>query len=135
MVSREEPTFLGPDPFSATLVSLDGTAVVALVGELDLGTAPHLVQVLEPLLEAGPEQLILDCSGLSFMDSSGIAVLVTAQHRLGERGRRLTVHSATPNVLRVFEVTGMLDFFHVRTEPHQSRSLAIGFPEADRMPE
>jgi anti-anti-sigma factor len=113
-------------PFSAALQSLDGNAVVVLVGELDMDTAPQLVRVLDPLLEAGPAEIVLDFSGVTFIDSSGIAVLVGAQNHLDAQERHLRVQAPRPQALRVFEITGLSGFMHsddqwaAKSEPNQA---------------
>jgi anti-anti-sigma factor len=110
--------------FSAILESLNGSAVVVLLGELDLDTGPEFSGVLDPLLDNGPTEVIVGCAGLSFIDSSGIAVLVSAQKRLHGRGGHLTVHSARPHVLKLLTTTGLIDFLHVDIElPSDSARL------------
>jgi anti-sigma B factor antagonist len=105
----EPPT----DSFSATVSDFGGEAVVVVVGELDMATAPELARVLEPLLADGPTEIIVDFSGVSFMDSSGLAAMVRFQERLRERSRYLTVRSARPQALRVFQVIGLMEFLRV----------------------
>jgi anti-sigma B factor antagonist len=109
--------------FSAKVVGLDGDTVVFLTGELDMATAPQLTGVLGPLVEHGPMEVVLDFSDLSFIDSSGIAALLDTQHRLGEQGRHLAVHNALRGTWRVFEIAGLLDFLHVRSEPLEDPAL------------
>ena len=103
--------------FSAQVLGLDDDPVVFPTGELDMATAPELTGVLAPLIEHGPPVLVLDFSGLSFIDSSGIAALVDSQQRLGEQRRRLSIHGAQRGAVRVFEIAGLVDFLHVQTDP------------------
>jgi anti-anti-sigma factor len=111
--------------FSAKVVGHDDDTVVFLTGELDLATAPELTGVLGPLIARGPRELTLDFSGLSFIDSSGIAALVDSQQRLNEQQRRLSIHRAQHGAVRVFEIAGLVDFLHVQTghvgDPASSR--------------
>ena len=102
-------------PFSATVVGLNGVADVLLLGELDIDTASELRAVLDPLVENGPGEIVLDCNGLSFIDSSGIAALISAQKRLGSKGRRLVLRSPRPMIVKVLEVTDLIDFLNVET--------------------
>jgi anti-anti-sigma factor len=102
--------------FSAVLQGLDGTALVVLLGDLDMDTATELIRVLEPLVENGPSEIVLDFSGLSFIDSSGLAVLVRAQNRLRGQGRHLTIQSPRAQALRVLEVTNLSGLMGVHTE-------------------
>jgi anti-anti-sigma factor len=101
--------------FSAKVAGLDDDTVVFLTGELDLATASHLTAVLGPLIARGPQEVMLDFSGLSFIDSSGVAALVDSQQRLSEQERRLSIRRAQQGALRVFEIAGLMDFLHVQT--------------------
>jgi len=91
-----------PHRFSATVVALDGNALVALVGDLDLNTASDLTRVLNTFIENGPAEVVLDFSGISFLDSAGISVLIKTQNSLNDRGRRLTIRSPRPPALKLF---------------------------------
>ena len=86
---------------------------MALVGELDMDSAPKLRLALDPLIADGPEEIILNLSALTFIDSSGIAALVMAQKDLVAMGRRLSVRSPRANVIRVLEITGLAEFLGV----------------------
>jgi anti-sigma B factor antagonist len=99
--------------FSAGLVHLNGEAVVALRGELDMDSAPKLEATLAPLLDEQVPDVILDLSDLTFIDSSGLAALVIAQKQLNWQGRRLVVRSPSAPVLRVFQICDMVDYLNV----------------------
>ena len=101
--------------FSAKVVGLDDDAMVFLTGELDMASAPELTGVLRQVIENGPQEVVLDFSGLSFVDSSGIAALVDAQHRLSDQKRQLSIQSAQRGAVRVFEIAGLVDFLHVQS--------------------
>jgi anti-sigma B factor antagonist len=103
--------------FTATLGPTERGAAITLTGELDMATAPELNDVLAPLVDDGPEEVVLDLAELSFIDSSGLAVLVTAQNALQEKGRRLVVRSPGRHARRVFEIAGLLEFLSVEAEP------------------
>lgn len=95
--------------FSAELLDGEGPAVVKLLGELDLSTAPQLEACLEELGANGAD-VRLDLSGLSFCDSSGISAMVTASKQVTERGGHLSIVSPQPAVRSVLEITGLLDY-------------------------
>jgi anti-sigma B factor antagonist len=89
---------------------------VALVGELDPHTAPALEQAIDQVLEGRDDtatDLVLDLSGLAFVDSSGLRVLISAQHQLAERGGTLTLHDPSPTVRRLLEITGLIDHISI----------------------
>jgi len=90
-------------------VRVDGAgdgATIALSGELDMSNAALLSDALERVEAGAPERVTIDMSGLEFIDSTGIAVLVAAHRRLGEEALRF-VHSRAVAVRRVIEVTGL----------------------------
>lgn len=81
------------------------TTVVAVAGELDVHTAPRLAAALE---STGPAAaVVVDCSRVGFMDSTGLSVFVTAHQRARESGARLEVVVAEPAVRKVFAITGI----------------------------
>jgi anti-sigma B factor antagonist len=89
-------------------------AIVRPVGELDLSGAAVLEAELERLA-ADPElgAVVLDMRGLEFMDSSGLRLVVVADMKAREAGRRFAIVRGDETVHRVFEITRMserLDF-------------------------
>jgi len=82
------------------------TSVISVEGELDLATAPRLKWMLIDVLEAGCEKLVVDLSLVSFLDSTALGVLVGVKRRLAADAR-LAVVCARPEVLKIFEFSGM----------------------------
>jgi anti-anti-sigma factor len=109
-----------PQPFSATTAERDGAFTVLLSGELDMATAPDVALVFDALVDEGPHEIVLDLSALSFIDSSGIAVLVASQHKLIAQERHMALRGARPHAMRVFEIAGLVEFLNVQTEPEES---------------
>jgi anti-sigma B factor antagonist len=94
-------------PFDATIDIQDTTAVVSITGEVDLSTAPLLRKSLYSALDDGALRLILDFAGVSFIDSTGLGVIVGALKRVSESGGTLAVRAPIRPTRRVFEVTGL----------------------------
>jgi anti-sigma B factor antagonist len=99
----------------------DGTiAVVRPTGELDLSGAAVVESELDRLAEdPGLATVILDLRGLEFMDSSGLRLVVVADMRAREAGRRFALIRGDETVHRVFEITRMserLDFVEAPEE-------------------
>jgi anti-anti-sigma factor len=109
--------------FSAKVIGLDGDTRVFLTGELDMSSAPELTGVLGQVIDNGPREVVLDFAGLSFIDSSGIAALVDAQHRLTDQKRHLSIQSAQKGAVRVFQIAGLLEFLHVESVPVEDSAL------------
>ena len=80
--------------------------VIAVSGELDIHTAPDLTEVLSPAIAAG-QPVIVDLTDVTFMDSSGLSVFVTALKRAREADTTLVLVVSEPRVLRVFWFTGI----------------------------
>jgi anti-anti-sigma factor len=84
-------------------------SVLAISGELDLASTPQLEEALERVRDADCELLILDLREVTFMDSTGLSVLVKANQRAYDAGRRLAVVKGSPQVQRLLSLTGVGD--------------------------
>lgn len=81
--------------FSTKVVRDDGATVIYVQGEIDLATAGRLRDAIEPHM--GPDQtIVLDLSGVEFMDSSCLKVLVQARGRLTRDGGSLILRNPSP---------------------------------------
>ncbi|GAA2276158.1 MULTISPECIES: STAS domain-containing protein [Kitasatospora] len=80
--------------------------VVRVGGEIDVATAPRLRQRLAAALEAHRE-VVLDLSEVTFMDCSGLGVLVQARNQADRCGRRLVLHGVGHPVARLLKLTGL----------------------------
>jgi anti-sigma B factor antagonist len=87
--------------------------VVRVAGEVDVYTAPQLREHLDHQIESGKHELVVDLSGVSFMDSTGLGVLVgrLKQVRLNDGSMRLVCPH--DRVLKVFVITGLDKVFAI----------------------
>lgn len=83
----------------------DGGIRLALSGELDISSAPRVEEELTRVEAGSPALLVLDLRGLAFMDSTGLRLIVSADARAREQGRRLVVVKGPEAVQRIFRVT------------------------------
>jgi anti-sigma B factor antagonist len=81
--------------------------VVTISGELDIATSPGLRDGLDAAIDSGVKRLLLDLSGVSFLDSVALAVIVNAKRRLGDEGRMVVVVDRSTYVMLVFECSGL----------------------------
>ncbi|HEX3824697.1 MAG TPA: STAS domain-containing protein [Mycobacteriales bacterium] len=88
-------------------------AVVAVTGEIDVATAPSLQAKLVELVTAGKVDLIVDLQGVDFLDSTGLGVLVSTVKRARSGGGDLSLVCTHPNLLKVFEITGLTKVFAI----------------------
>jgi anti-sigma B factor antagonist len=87
------------------------TAVVEITGEVDVATTPHLRATLHDLAESPDiSRIVVDLEGVEFIDSSGLGVLIGCARRLRSKGDLLLV-CTRPNIIRVFEITGLDTLF------------------------
>jgi anti-sigma B factor antagonist len=88
-----------------------------LRGEVDISTAPEVRQRLEPILVASNDDIVIDCCGVSFIDSSGVAILTSAFALLQSQGRKLRVTNADRTVEQILELLGLAEPLHVNDRP------------------
>ena len=128
MASNSSAVVRGTSRLDTTLaISVENrppAAIVSVVGELDLTTAPELHQALTGLVDDGWRYLIVDLARLEFCDSSGLSVLVRVKNRLDEVGGEVTLAAPTPIVQRVLEVSGLAEVFG--TYPSVDEATAAG---------
>jgi anti-anti-sigma factor len=92
----------------AVEVLVDGTHLVSVWGEVDLATAPELERVLGDV-EASDRDVLVELSRESFIDSTGLNVLIQSARRLQERGRSLRVTTENAHTRRVIETMGLTE--------------------------
>jgi anti-sigma B factor antagonist len=83
----------------------NGTAVVSVRGEVDLYTAPYLWAEIDDVIAESPDRLVIDLSNVTFIDSSGLSVLVRAHKRLRPVDGTVVVRGAAEQVSMTLEVT------------------------------
>jgi len=81
---------------------------VHLAGEVDLAAAPRVETAIEDAL-AGEEgvDITIDLDGVTFLDSTGLRVLVAAHSRCADEGRSLSLVNPSTSVSRILEITGL----------------------------
>jgi anti-sigma B factor antagonist len=78
-------------------------------GDLDLATKDELHEALRAALDRGAKTVLLDLSGLTFIDSSGIGVINLGVRMASERRREFVLRRGQARIQRIFEVTGIAD--------------------------
>jgi anti-anti-sigma factor len=82
-------------------------ALVHVDGEIDAGTAPALGQALDAAVDRGMRTVVVDAAEVTFIDSSGLSVLVAAHKRLQVDGGELVVAHASAPVRRLLGIAGL----------------------------
>jgi anti-sigma B factor antagonist len=103
---------------------------LAVRGELDLAAAPELEAALEDAIRESAGAFVLDLTGVGFIDSSGLSVLLRARALLGREDRALAVVCPHGPVRRVFELSGVSEVFALY--PTRSAAAAALVPPTPR---
>ncbi len=94
-----------------------GRLVIHLGGELDHHGARQAMRTIDSLIdEYMPRDTVLDMSELSFMDSSGIAVILKAERRMREMGGRAYIENPAKQPMRVIDASGIDRMITVKGE-------------------
>lgn len=85
----------------------DGVATVSVRGEVDVYTAPRLREQLYAVVADSIPRVVLDLSAMTFIDSTGLGVVVGTLKRLREAGGDLVIRSPSRSTRKVLEITGL----------------------------
>jgi anti-sigma B factor antagonist len=97
-----------PFPFTCDVIPERDHVRIAPVGELDIAAMPLLDQTVRELRDSGFDYLIVDLRRLSFIDSSGLRLLLELQSAANADSHRLELVPGPPEVQKVFEISGTL---------------------------
>jgi anti-sigma B factor antagonist len=84
-----------------------GVHVVNVSGEIHVSTAPSFREQLNAVIESGGTMLVLDLSGVEFIDSTGLSVLLNGLRLVNQRHGRMALVCANPTVMRLFQITSL----------------------------
>jgi len=91
----------------------DGYTIMTISGEIDIARAPVLREQLLGLLRPGASRLVVDLSGVTFCDASGLAVLVGVARRAGLLGGVLRLAAPAPLMSTILHLTGLDSRFEI----------------------
>ena len=94
-----------------------GGVGLTLRGELDLSTIEQLESAVSSGVDGRPELVVLDLRDLTFLDSTGLRLMLRLHARLESVGGRLVLVAGPRRVQRVFELTGALDELEIVQDP------------------
>jgi anti-sigma B factor antagonist len=89
----------------------DTPGTVVLSGEIDFSGTPKVREALLKMLAGGAPEISFDMAGLSYIDSSGLALLLEMRRILTESGRTMRITSISPQVRKLFNLTQLGDLF------------------------
>jgi anti-sigma B factor antagonist len=99
--------------------------VLRLSGEIDLNEKPHVAAQLDPLIKRKLPVIVIDLAGVSYVDSSGLALFIDALQRVQNYGGQLVLSALRDNVKMVFEIARLDQVFKIYpTQEDAVRALA-----------
>jgi anti-sigma B factor antagonist len=100
----------------------DASNVLPLEGEIDLHIAPRVAALLDAIIGQKPERVVVDLSGVSYIDSSGLAVLIEGMQKVETYGGKFLLAGLQDNVRPIFEIARLDQVFMIF--PHVDAALA-----------
>jgi anti-sigma B factor antagonist len=99
--------------FDVDVSDQDGWTLLRVTGELDVATAPRLRQEAVRVVSEGRLQLVMDLSGVDFLDSTGLGVIIGVLKRVRGHGGELVLAGLSPQVSKVFEITRVSEIVQI----------------------
>lgn len=93
--------------------SAGGAHLIGVHGEIHVSTVPAFSKRLTSAIESGKTVIVLDLSGVVFIDSTGLSVLLAGLRRVHQLEGRMAIVCASPTVLRLFEITKLDSTFDI----------------------
>jgi anti-sigma B factor antagonist len=91
----------------------DRLNVLPLEGEIDLHVSPKIAETLRGMIDRKPAQLTVDLSRVTYMDSSGLAVLIEAMQNVQKYDGKFALAGPNKDVLTIFEIARLDQVFHI----------------------
>lgn len=104
-----------------TTREVDGTAVIAVSGEIDVYTAPKLRDEISSIVAGGIHSIIIDMEQVEFLDSTGLGVLVGGLKKVRAEDGSLELVCSQERLLKIFRITGLSKVFVI----HSSAEAAL----------
>ena len=90
---------------------LDGKYVATLDGEMDTAAAVEAEEILKPLYHASGKDVIIDCTSLEYIASSGLRILLSILKGAKAGGSKVVLRGVNEDIKSVFAMTGFIDIF------------------------
>lgn len=91
---------------------IGGKQIATLEGEMDTAAAIEAEEILKPLYNSDGKDIVIDCSGLEYIASSGLRILINILKGAKSGGSKVTLKSVNEDIMNVFKLTGFIDLFN-----------------------
>lgn len=89
---------------------------VRLYGEVDIYNAESLKSELHALIDEKKADIVIDCTSLKYIDSTGLGVLVSALKKVKEANKQISIIKLKPYIAKIFTLTGLDKIFHIEVD-------------------
>jgi anti-sigma B factor antagonist len=93
----------------------EGQTIVSVSGEIDVYTAPKLKEKIFPISEKEEMNLIVDLSGVTYMDSTGLGVIVGVFKSVRKHNGILQLTGLSTRLSKLFRITGLADIMNIKS--------------------
>jgi len=98
-----------------TKIEENGNQLIAyLSGRLDTAAAIPTAEAVKPLMEAENKEIILDCSELEYISSSGLRIFLSIRKESSNKGSKVIVRNINADIRQVFVMTGFISLFEIQ---------------------
>lgn len=98
-----------------TEIVIDGNQIIAkFSGRLDTAAAVQTAEDVKPLLEAADKEIILDCTDLEYISSSGLRIFLGVRKDAASHGSQVIVRNINADIRQVFMMTGFISLFEIQ---------------------
>ena len=97
-----------------TQIKENGNQLIAsFVGRVDTAAAIPTAEAVKPLMEAEKKEIILDCSQLEYISSSGLRIFLSIRKDAAAKGSKVIVRNINADIRQVFVMTGFISLFEI----------------------
>ncbi len=97
-----------------TINELNGELVAAFEGRLDTAAAIQTEKDVQPLADCAGKNIVLDCSALEYISSSGLRIFLNVLKNAKAKGSRVFITGMSDDINKVFKITGFMNLFEFR---------------------
>ena len=96
------------------ITETEGTMTARLVGRLHTPAAVEVTHEIQPLLDHSEKTLVLDCSELTYISSSGLRIFLSIRKAAAAAGGKVVIEGLSSEIRQVFMMTGFLQLFEIK---------------------
>lgn len=99
---------------TTTIKESGNQLIVQFIGRLDTAAAVQTAEDVKPLMEAANKEIILDCSQLEYISSSGLRIFLSVRKEAATHGSKVIVRDINADIRQVFMMTGFISLFEIQ---------------------